>query len=119
MMKITLQGAVFFAYHGFYPEEQKLGNCFMVDIEVGFKHTGNIGEDELIHTVNYEQLYQIADEQMKHTRKLIETVAQGIMNDIKSQFLNLETVQVGIKKMNPPLGHKVDYAGVTLNYNKA
>jgi len=119
MMKITLHGAVFFAYHGFYPEEQKLGNCFIVDIEVEFAHKGNINEDELANTVNYEKLYEIADEQMKHTRKLIETVAQEIMDDIKNEYPDLQTIQVAIKKMNPPLGHKVEYAGVTLNYNKA
>ena len=118
MMTINLHGATFFAYHGFYPEEQKLGNSFIVDIEVGVKAL-KFNSDELANTVNYEQLYDIACEQMKHTRKLIETVAQAILDDIKSVYPDVENIQVTIKKMNPPLGHKVGYASVTLNYSKA
>ena len=119
MITISLHGATFFAYHGFYPEEQKLGNCFIVDIEVGFTAKDNVVEDELTNTVNYEQLYSIANEQMKQTRKLLETVAQSILNDIKVSYPGLESIQVVVKKMNPPLGHKVDYSAVTVNYNKA
>ena len=116
MMKITLHGATFFAHHGFYPEEQKLGNCFIVDIEVGFTPKNDI--NQIDNTVNYEQLYSIACEQMKHTRKLLETVAQAILNEIKTGYPDLESIQVMVKKMNPPLGYKVDYSAVTVNYNK-
>lgn len=119
MMKIALHGAVFFAHHGFYPEEQKLGNCFIVDIEVGIKSNDSILNDEISNTVNYEQLYHIAAEQMNHTRKLIETVAQAILDEVKSFCHDAETIQVVIKKMNPPLGHKVDHTSITLTYNKA
>jgi len=119
MMKIALQGATFFAYHGFYPEEQKLGNCFIVDIEVGFKPAGDINEDKIANTLNYEQLYAIANEQMKQTRKLIETVAQAILDGVKNHYPDVENIQVTLKKINPALGHKVDYASVTINYNKA
>ena len=30
--KVALEGVRFFAFHGFYPEEQLTGNEFMVDI---------------------------------------------------------------------------------------
>jgi dihydroneopterin aldolase len=119
MITISLHGATFFAYHGFYPEEQKLGNCFMIDIEVGYEPTVPVSEDEIGNNVNYEQLYDIACEQMKHTRKLIETVAQAILNDINAAYPDVESIEVVVKKMNPALGHKVDYSAVTVNYNKA
>jgi dihydroneopterin aldolase len=56
---------------------------------------------------------------MKHTRKLIETVAQAILNDINAAYPDVESIEVVVKKMNPALGHKVDYSAVTVNYNKA
>lgn len=117
-MIVLLHGAEFFAYHGFYPEEQKLGNCFVVDIEVSFNTPVNIDDDELNNTVNYEQLYNIACEEMKQTKKLIESVAQAIIGQIKQQFTFVESITVSVKKLNPPLGGKVQYSGVTLNYNK-
>jgi dihydroneopterin aldolase len=118
-MKISIQGAEFFAYHGFYPEEQKLGNHFIVDMEVGFEPNGDIVEDELSNTVNYEQLHHIACEQMKQTRKLIETVAQGIIDQVKSTYPWVNNITVKIKKLNPPIGHKLAWAGITISYNKA
>jgi dihydroneopterin aldolase len=118
-MVVALHGAEFFAYHGFYPEEQKLGNSFIIDLEVSFEPAININEDDLTNTVNYEQLYDIACEQMKQTRKLIETVAQAIIDDIKQQYTFVETIQVSIKKLNPLIGAKVKYSEVVISYNKA
>ena len=34
MGKITLDGLEFFAFHGYYDEEQKIGNKFGVDITI-------------------------------------------------------------------------------------
>jgi dihydroneopterin aldolase len=64
-------------------------------------------------------LYIIACDQMKQTRKLIETVAQAITDDIREQYPHAESVQVGIKKLNPPLGGSVASSGVIINYKKA
>ena len=118
MITIALQGAEFFAYHGFYPEEQKLGCRFLVDIEVGFNPQTDPGADELKHTVDYEKVYNIACEEMKYPRKLIETVGQGIMDRIQKKYPYVETICVTIKKLNPPLVGKVGYSAVTIRYGK-
>ncbi len=115
MITISIHGAEFFAYHGFYPEEQKLGNKFLVDVEVSFLPLTNIKEDKLSNTVDYEQLYNMVDEQMKHTSKLIETVAQAIVDQIKDNFPVVEKIQISIKKLNPPLKGKVDYSCIVIN----
>jgi dihydroneopterin aldolase len=115
MITISIHGAEFFAYHGFYPEEQKLGNKFLVDIEVSFLPLTNMKEDKISNTVDYEQLYNMIDEQMKHTRKLIETVAQAIVDQIKDNFPVVEKIQISIKKLNPPFKGKVDYSCIVIN----
>jgi dihydroneopterin aldolase len=115
MNTISLHGAEFFAYHGWYPEEQKLGNQFIVDIDVDFDAEKHFSEDRLSNTINYEQLYEIVEEQMKQTKKLIETVARNILNDTKKRFPAAKNVRVSIKKLNPPLKGKVDYSCITLS----
>ena len=117
-MKISLNGAEFFAYHGVYPGEQKIGNCFLVDIDVAFTPETVITDDNLSSTVNYQELYEIAAEQMKHPRKLIETVAQGILDDVKDAYPAVEFIMVTVKKLNPPMGYKIGYASVTVHYKK-
>jgi len=114
MVEINLNDAEFFAYHGFYPEEQLLGSRFCVDIAVSFIPTANLSEDELANTVNYEQLYIIASEEMKHTRKLIETVAQAIFNRIQHKYPFAKNIKVSLKKINPPLKGKVGNSSVVI-----
>lgn len=115
MITISLHGAEFFAYHGFYPEEQKLGNRFIVDVEVDFTPPGSLKDDKIGNTVDYEQLYKIVTEQMKQTMKLIETVAQAIADHIKIQFPFVDGIRVTIKKLNPPFNGKVDYSSISIS----
>ena len=119
MIKIALHGAEFFAYHGFYPQEEQLGNSYLVDIDVSFSPTGDIAEDKITHTVNYEHLYEIACDEMQRPKKLIETVAHGILDQVKAKYPNVDLIEVSIKKLNPPLGCKVAYSNVVINYSKA
>lgn len=114
MIKVSLRGAEFFAYHGFYPEEQLLGNRFIVDIDAEFNPSADISQDEIANTVNYEQLYAVAAHEMQHTRKLLETVAQGIAHKIRSQHPFIETITVELKKLNPPLKGVVAYSSITV-----
>ena len=118
MIKIALHGAEFFAYHGFYPEEQILGTSFIVDIEVSFTPAADVKADEIEDTVNYEHLYEIAREEMQQPKKLIETVAQGILDKIKVKYNYVDAIEVSIKKLNPPLGCKVGYSNVVISYKK-
>jgi len=109
-----LNDAEFFAYHGFYPEEQLLGSRFLVDISVSFEPAGDLAEDEIDNTVNYEQLYNIACDEMKITRKLIETVGKAIADEIRNKFSFAKHIRVAIKKMDPPLKGKVGHSSVVV-----
>jgi dihydroneopterin aldolase len=112
MITIALHGAEFFAFHGFYPEEQKLGSKFIVDVDVSFIPFTNMKEDKIGNTVDYEQVYGIVEGQMKKTVKLIETVAQSIADEIKEHFSFVDNIRVSIKKMNPPLKGRVEYSNI-------
>jgi dihydroneopterin aldolase len=114
MITIAIQGAEFFAYHGFYPEEQKLGTKFIIDVEVDFMPPGNINEDKISNTVDYEKVYNIVCDEMKHTRKLIETVAQAIADRVKKRYPFVDRVRICIKKLNPPLHGKVDFSSIII-----
>lgn len=116
MVKVALEGAEFFAYHGFYPEEQLIGTRFSVDIEVIFENGYDFNDDKIANTVNYEDLYQIAKSQMARTHKLIETVAQGIIDGITAQYPAIKTANVTIRKAQPPLGGPVKNSVVTISY---
>lgn len=118
MIEVALYGAEFFARHGYYPQEQQLGNRFLLDIEVSFSPTDSFGDDRLSNTLNYEQLYNIADDEMKVTRQLLETVVQAIVDRIKIEFAFTEVIKVKLKKLSPPLKGKVEASCVTITYKR-
>ena len=117
--QIALIDARFFAYHGYYPEEQVLGNEFTVDICVTFDKDGVTPADDLQHTVNYEQLYDIAKTEMQQPRKLLETVAEAMLSRVSAEFPFVSSVQVSITKHNPPFGGDQAKARVTFRWERA
>lgn len=118
MIKVTLHGAEFFARHGFYPEEQLTGNRFVLDIDVEFETNADMKGDQIADTVNYEQLYIIAEQEMQQPRKLLETVAQSIADKIRADYAFVQNIRVELKKLNPPLKGLVAYSAVTVTNNK-
>jgi len=118
MVKVGLQGVRFFAYHGFYAEERVDGNDFVVDVDVEFLQQQHFNTDEIAHTVNYETLYLITEKHMNITRKLLETVVQGIIDEIKSVYPFAEAIRVSLKKLDPPLNGDVECSFVQITYHK-
>jgi 7,8-dihydroneopterin aldolase/epimerase/oxygenase len=114
--KVSLEGIRFFAYHGYYPEEQKVGNEFLVDIDTEMPVEENL-DDELSDTINYERLFEIAAFEMKTPRKLLETVAHRVLKAILTEFPQLNSVKVGIRKLNLPVKGEVKSSLVELTYS--
>ena len=109
MGMIALEGIHFFAPHGYYEEEQLIGNQFEVDIYVDLEFGLQSMEDALENTVNYESLFNVCREVFSGApRKLIETLAMDICESIKSRHPEVKSVKVRIAKINPPLEARTD-----------
>jgi len=116
-VQVNLEDLRFYSYHGFYSEEQILGNEYSVDIKTSFD-SSNLKDDQLERTVNYEQLYSIATTAMKNPRKLLETVADEMLENIKLGFQHLTSIEVSICKINPLFGGDRAHARVSIIWHK-
>ncbi|RYG17218.1 MAG: dihydroneopterin aldolase [Chitinophagaceae bacterium] len=114
---VALKDVKCFALHGYYPEEQIIGNHFVIDLETEFIPQGF--DDELSQTVNYEDLNTIIREEMKNTQKLLETVSNNIISKVIGLYPFVETVNVSIKKLNPPMPGQIGHSFVKLSYTSA
>jgi 7,8-dihydroneopterin aldolase/epimerase/oxygenase len=112
MALIALEGMRFHAYHGVYEAEQTLGNEYVIDVYVRAGTDRAAKEDKVEHTINYETIHQICRLEMESPKKLIETVLAGIFNRMKHQFSDMQALRVRVRKLNPPLGGRVDSAWV-------
>ncbi|MFT3681102.1 MAG: dihydroneopterin aldolase [Ferruginibacter sp.] len=101
MLTIHLHALEFFAYHGLYEDEKKVGNNFIVDVTV------EIDADEKItalsQTVDYVILYEIIHKRMQRATKLLETVAQDLAEEMHLADNRIKSIAVTIKKLTPPI----------------
>jgi 7,8-dihydroneopterin aldolase/epimerase/oxygenase len=105
--KIFVNQMEFYGYHGVFPEETRLGQRFIVDLMVllDLKKAGE--SDELEHSVNYGELFQVCKEIVEgKPYKLVEAVAETISASILSQFTLVSEATVKVIKPDPPIpGH--------------
>lgn len=118
MTKIVLEGMHFYAYHGFYAEERKIGNHFKVDVEIDARTQNASDHDDLTGTINYETVYTICRFEMRKSSQLLEHLAQRICQKITDQFPHAQSVLVRLTKQTPPLGGVVDRAFVEVRKSK-
>ncbi len=116
MSIISIEGMEFFAYHGCFKEEQVIGTKFNIDLLLTVDTSKAEDSDELHDTVNYQEVYQLVKGEMQVTSKLLEHVGRRILNIIKSTYPQIEKATLKIRKLNPPLGGKMDFVSVTLDF---
>ncbi|WP_458415232.1 dihydroneopterin aldolase [Schinkia sp. CFF1] len=107
MDKIYVTKMEFYGYHGVLPEENRLGQRFIVDLalELELKNAGQT--DDLNETVNYADVYALTQEIVEGAPyKLIETVAEQLAQALLTSFPKVAFCTVKIIKPDPPIkGH--------------
>ncbi|TDQ11469.1 dihydroneopterin aldolase [Pedobacter metabolipauper] len=112
---VALRDVKCYALHGYYPEEQLTGIYFMVDVVVTFNPDWDT--ENLQRTVNYEVINTIILEEMKLTRKMLETVVKSILDRVIENYPFILTGAVGIRKLNPPMPGEIGHSFVQLSYS--
>ena len=115
MSQISIEGMEFFAHHGCFKEEQIIGTKFIVDFFCEADTSEAEKKDNLHKTVNYQSVYSLIQQEMEQKSKLLEHVARRILDKIMKTFPQIETGEIKIAKLNPPLGGKVDRVCVSLS----
>lgn len=114
MSVISIEGMEFFAYHGCFTEEQIIGTKFRIDLFLEVNTSKAEESDKLTDTVNYQEVFMMVKEEMKIKSKLLEHVGRRILDKVKIQFPEVEKARIKIRKLNPPLGGKMDFVSLEL-----
>lgn len=113
MGKIALEGMEFYAYHGFYEEERIIGNKFVVDVFAETDLDRAAMTDSIRMATNYENIFLVVRYEMEKPSQLLEHVGQRIAQKVKQKVGGIiQSVNVIIRKCNPPLGGRVKYSVV-------
>ncbi|WP_027218952.1 2-amino-4-hydroxy-6-hydroxymethyldihydropteridine diphosphokinase [Butyrivibrio fibrisolvens] len=114
--KITIKGLEVFANHGVYPEENSLGQKFVVNA-VLYVDTRAAGlSDDLDLSVNYGTVcHQITDFLTANTYKLIERVAEELARHILINNPLVHEIDVEIEKPGAPIGLPLETVSVKIH----
>ncbi len=117
MAFIEIENMEFYAFHGCFAEEAKIGTNFRVDLRMQLDTSKAQRTDNIDDTVSYLDVYQTVKKQMAIPSHLLEHVADRIATAILDDFLSIASVSVKVTKLNPPLGGKM--YGVSLTIDKS
>ena len=114
MNKILLEGMKFYAEHGYYTEEQKIGGEFSVDLTLETEFNDAAKDDDISGTVNYEEVYAVVKEEMATPVQLLEHAADKIVNRLIHEFKQITYVKIKLSKLNPPISGEVEKVSVII-----
>ena len=115
MDKIHIKNLEVFARHGVFPEENVLGQKFVVSA-VLYTSTREAGRaDDLAKSIHYGEVSQFVTEFMEqNTFKLLETVAERLAEELLLRTEHLEKVSLEIKKPWAPVGLPLETVSVEI-----
>ncbi|MEM1038401.1 MAG: dihydroneopterin aldolase [Pseudomonadota bacterium] len=113
--EITLKNCAFFAHHGVYEEETKLGQRFFVDVTMKVEPKGALEEDRIEGTVHYGEAFAVIEKILTGTRRyLIEALALDIAQGLCAEFQQVLQARVTVRKPNAPVPGILDHVEVTV-----
>lgn len=118
-MTIELAGLVVFGHHGYLEEERRLGQRFLVDLEVDVDDAA-ASSDRLEDTIDYRRLAHVVREVFQGPeRLLLEALAGATADRLLERFPELERVRVRVRKPDVVLEPPVDHAAVVVERRRA
>jgi dihydroneopterin aldolase len=111
--RIILKDISFYAFHGVLPEEKKIGQTFLVSLEL-FLDLKQAGEsDRLEDTVSYAEVYAALKNIMEGpAHDLLESLAEKIAAALLQG--PVKGVCVEVKKPSPPIAAQLAYVAVKI-----
>ena len=83
-----------YAYHGVAPQENLIGNEYVIDLKL--------------------EVHNVIKTEMAIPSKLLEHAGGRIVQKLFETFPDIEEVELRLSKRNPPMGADIDAAGIEL-----
>lgn len=111
---IILRDLRFHAFHGVEAQERLTGNDYLVTLRLQVNVSQAMVTDEVKDTVNYAEVYQLVDQEMKRHSNLLEHLAGRIALAVFNRWPVIRSGVFTVEKLNPPMGADCKGASVEL-----
>jgi dihydroneopterin aldolase len=112
---IFITGVVIHARHGVMDHETKVGQRFVIDLELSVDLSDSSRTDRLVDTVSYSSVVTTATAAFKNANyKLLERAAGAVADAVLAVFPRVGAVKVTVHKPHAPIAAIFDDVGVVL-----
>ena len=112
---IFVSGLLIHAHHGVMAHEEKVGQRFVIDLELSTDLATASRSDKLADTVNYGAIVDTTTEVFtQRSYRLIEAAAGAVADAILAKFVKVSAVRITVRKPHAPIAAIFGDAGVTL-----
>lgn len=114
--RIILKDLGFYGYHGVFAEEEKLGQRFFIDLELGADLSAPAATDRLSTGISYADIYDVVKATFEAKRtKMLEALAQNICDQLFASFQGVTWVVIRIRKPEAPIAMVRGEAAIELH----
>jgi dihydroneopterin aldolase len=110
-----LTGLLIHAHHGVMEHEARVGQRFILDIELSLDLADAARSDKLADTVSYAAIAETATRAFTaRSHKLVEAAAGAVADAVLAAFARVASVKVTVHKPHAPIAATFADVGVTL-----
>ena len=115
MVEIYLKNVRCYCFHGCLKEESIIGSEYLVNLWA----KGALGKasltDKIDDAIDYVFLNKVVVEEMSIPSRLLETVAERILNRVLNEDNRIQKITVSVSKICPPINGDVESVAVKLS----
>lgn len=116
---ILIEKLDIYAYHGFFTEEERLGQRFVLDLVLETDLRASSISDALSDTVNYGEVVKVATEAFTARRyNLIEAAARAVALAVLENFPPVTRLEITLRKPAPPIHATLSSVGIKLEFQR-
>ena len=112
---IFISGLLIHAHHGVMAHEAKVGQRFVIDLELAIDLSRAAASDKLVDTVSYSSIVEAATGAFTaRSYRLVEAAAGAVADAVLAAFPRVASVRVTVHKPHAPVAAIFNDVGVTL-----
>ena len=117
MNRIYVRNLEIYAFHGVMPQENVVGNKFLVNIQLDCDLAEAMENDDIETSISYAEVIEIVKREMAITSKTLENVVYRIKNTLIGSFPGILSGNICVSKVTPPIpGAKLDEVAVAIEF---
>ena len=115
MNYITIKNLKIYAYHGVFPEEQKIGQLFLLSAKLYLDTSSAAQKDSLENSVDYGEICHFLTSLMtEKTFRLIEAAADYLACNLLWKYPLIHAVELSLSKPNAPVNLPFEDISITV-----